>query len=455
MIASGMVIAVLFLWMRLLLLFCALLLPLKGPQNPPGDAETLLAQVRKKVIGSLSQLPRYLCTETVDRSTFQPEANTFIDSCQDLANLKKRSIWNIRQATSDRLRLDVAVSSHSEMYSWMGEDRFEDRSLAALVGHGTTVTGTFSSFLSAIFGTNAATITYIGDVSMNGRQLGQFGFQVPLAKSHYSIGSRAHSAVVEYGGTFLVDKTTFDLVHLSVSADRFPAEVDTCEATIAVDYGITRLNGSQFLLPKSSHLRVVTSDGSEFKNETAFSGCHEFLGQSTLRFDAPSGTAQDAVQKTVVKSFPITPGLRFKIALGQSIDTATAAAGDSVKADLTTAINEKHHRIVIPRGSEVNGRIVRIERRYYPASQTLLLAVQLETVMVNGVRQPFNARLESEDTTPKRRMKRNDALELREKLGSFDEMQELKPGILEFRGVTSDYVIKRGLELTGRTVAPK
>ncbi len=278
---------------------------------------------------------------------------------------------------------------------------------------------------------------------------------MPLAKSHYSIGSRAHSAVVEYGGAFLVDKKTFDLVRLSVSADRFPAEVDTCEATIAVDYGITRLNGSQFLLPKDSHLRVVTPDGSEFRNETTFSGCHEFLGQSTLRFDAPSGTAQDAVQKTVVKSFAIAPGLRFKIALAQSIDTTTAAAGDPVQAALTTAINEKHDRIFVPRGSAVTGRIVRIERRYYSVSQTLLLAVQLETVMVNGVRQPFNARLESEETTAKRRMKRNDALELREELGSFGEMQEFKPGILEFRGVTSDYVIKQGLELAGRTVSPK
>ena len=93
------------------------------------------------------------------------------------------------QDTADRLRLDVAVSGDSEMFSWAGENHFQDGTLADLVRSGATSTGTFSSFLGSIFGTDAATFTYNGDVDTAGRLLAEFGFRVPSKRANILSGT--------------------------------------------------------------------------------------------------------------------------------------------------------------------------------------------------------------------------------------------------------------------------
>jgi hypothetical protein len=176
------------MWLLLLLLLFAT--PVQAQQDSArDDAKALLLEVRKKVMLTVNRLPKYLCTETIDRSTFQPKAKVSVHSCDDLAGLRKKTDWSARIETSDRLRLDVAVSSDSEMYSWAGEDRFQDWSLADLVRGGATATGAFAAFLTDIFGTDAATLTYNGDVDVDGRALVVFGFRVPFEKSTYHAGN--------------------------------------------------------------------------------------------------------------------------------------------------------------------------------------------------------------------------------------------------------------------------
>jgi hypothetical protein len=417
------------------------------------DAAKLLLNVRKKVAQTLTRLPKYLCTETVDRSTFQPEVEVLSRSCDDLASRRKRTAWRIRKDTSDRLRLDVAVSGDSEMFSWAGENHFQDGSLADLVGSGATSTGTFGSFLGSIFGSDAATFTYNGDVDAAGRVLAEFGFRVPLEKSKYRIGNKLQHSIVAYDGTFLVDPKTFDLVRLTIHADQLPAGLNACESSTALEYGNIRLNNSEFLIPTNARWRVVNLDGSEFDNHTVFSACHEFLGESTLRFDVPSESAQTVVQKTARKDFRLSPELPFSLALTRPIDTATAAAGDLLRAKLTSAIKEKHNGTLVPKGAAVTGRIISIERYYLTTSQFLILGVKLETVEADGVPQPFDARLQS---VVKRHQKAMNALVLRQDLGSFDQMsgpEDSAVGILRFDNVTADYVIHRGFEIEARTAS--
>ena len=335
--------------------------------SPEADAAKLLLAVRKKVVETVKRLPKYLCTETVDRATYQPEIELASRSCDDLAGRKIRP-EKIRLDTSDRLRLDVAVSGDSEMFSWAGENRFQDGTLADLVRSGATSTGTFGSFLGSIFGTDAATFTYNGDVDATGRLsarqpsgawstqsrnrqaparalpgnylLAEFGFRVPLENSKYRIGNKLSHSIVPYEGTFLVDPKTFDLVRLAIHAGHLPASLNACESSTTLDYGSIRLNNSEFFVPTNVRWHVVNLDGSEFDNRTVFSGCHEFLGESTLRFDVPPESSRTAGEKTTRKNLQLPPELPFSLALVNPIDTATAAAGDLFKAKLTGAIKE-------------------------------------------------------------------------------------------------------------------
>ena len=447
--------------MRRLLLIAALT---AGQAFAVDDPEALLREVRKKVLATVTKLPRYLCTETIDRAIRKPAGSAAGVSCDDLAGLKKKGAERIREIVSDRLRLDVAVSADDEMYSWAGADRFGDRSLADLVGNGATSTGAFATFLASIFGTGSAHFTYNGDIDAS---TGEFGFVVPLEKSNYTVGNKLHQAIVKYHGTFRVDTKTFDLLRLTIHADELPKEIGACDDSTTLEYQHLQINSADFLLPKSARLLVSNIDGSELDNQTTFSGCHEFHGESTLNFDVPSEpqSAQAAGKTDAPQTIP--PGIPFTITLTQSIDTATAAAGDLVKARLTGAIRSKQKEVLVPKNAPVLGRIVELEKFYGNAGsgvQALRVGIQLESVEINGSRRDFEAQLDSVEQGSvlvvgsglggMRGMRSADRIKAREDIGSWQEMlssYSKTAGYLVFDDVTKDFVIRAGLDVEGKT----
>lgn len=97
--------------MRYLLLLCIFATSVATRQDfARDDAKVLLLDIRKKVMLSVNRLPKYMCRETIDRSTFQPEERVIDRSCDDLGSRGKKTDWKVPKGTSDRLRLDVAVS---------------------------------------------------------------------------------------------------------------------------------------------------------------------------------------------------------------------------------------------------------------------------------------------------------------------------------------------------------
>jgi hypothetical protein len=443
-------------------------------QSAPGDdGKGLLAEVRKKVMLTLDRLPKYMCTETIDRSTFQPkkkvEKRQFrplgldpkeptpvrLVSCDEIAALKKKADWQVRKDTSDRLRLNVAVSENSEMFSWAGENRFNDRGLADLVRRGATSTGAFGSFLASIFGadfeTNAVNFTYKGEANVDGRALVAFDFRVPLEKSTFRMENQTHlSAIVAYEGSFLVDPKTFDLVRLTIRASRISPEFNVCENVTTLDYGSVRLHDSEFLLPKDALLHVTNADGSELENNTVFSGCHEFLAESSVSFGTDSENAPGAAQTTVSKTLALPAGLSFRLALTNAIDTGTAAAGDPIKARLLGPIKGKGSGVLVPKGAAVTGRIVQIKRRYQPGFASLTLALKLETVEASGVPQPFYARPEPAV------VRRTDRAAVNREGRAFGQMSDPDdPGVgfLEFQDVSEHFFVNAGVEIGGTTMA--
>ncbi len=421
------------------------------PQSTAEQASALLSGVRKQVMKTLERLPKYLCTETVDRVVLEPDNNLKSRTCEDLAVRKKDGDIKLHKHTSDRLRLDLAIASDHEMYSWAGENHFDDRSLQDLVRGGATSSGAFSSLLASVFGGNGANFTYTGSFQVNGRPLAAFNYQVPIDKSRHTFGNGAHRSIVPYHGAFWVDPDSFDLVRMSFSSDQLPPELEVCESNTTIDYANIRLRDSSFLIPKDNHWRVINLDGSEYQNRTQFAACREFLGESTLKFDAPEDSSQTEFQKTVLA---LPPNLPFTLTLAESIHTATAAAGDVVKAKFKTPITLKHHQAAVLAGTVATGRIMRLEWLYGSNSQSLTLTLKLESLELNGVSQPFNARLM---TAPPQRLQRPNTFTGRQSLRAPSDMAERKDpslGVLHFENAPADYVIAPGLEIKGKTAKP-
>jgi hypothetical protein len=425
------------------------------PASLPAAQQGQLLAIRKNVMATVNRLPKYLCTETIDRSTFLPRAVVPNRSCDDLASRGKETNWKIRESQSDRLRLDVAVSrDEGEMYSWLGENRFHDRSLAHLVGSGVTATGAFSALLGAIFGDNVAGFTYNGEKILNNRALIEFGFRVPRDKSSFTVGNGKYSMIVPYDGVVLADPKTFDLVRLVVHADELSEQLHICEDSTTLDYASVRLNNAQFLLPRNALLRVDYDDGSESENRTVFSACHEFLGESKLSFDMPAASQSEASERSAPQPLTLPAGLHFTLALTSPIDTATAAAGDTITATLTSPIGRKHDNVLVPKGATVTGRIVQIVRLY--VARSWAVAVRLEAIENGGAFQPFPARLVTVVKRLSDGLTRREGLTVMQNLGSFNQMPQLGDpavGILRLEDVSKDYVIQRGIELEGITIA--
>src|ERR1039457_5417833 len=102
-----------------------------------------------------------------------------------------------------------------------------------------------------------------------------------------------------------------------------------------MDYSRVFIKDAYFFLPKQTFLRIVTPKGVA-ENRTVFSGCHEFLGESTVSFGGPPEDPDTRTVMTSRQHLVIPPGLSFRVALTQGFDTSTSAGGDAVTAKLLT-----------------------------------------------------------------------------------------------------------------------
>src|SRR6266404_1610379 len=68
----------------------------------------------------------------------------------------------------------------------------------------------------------------------------------------------------------------------------------------------------------SDRLRIVHPDGVS-DNRTVFSACHEFLGESTVRFDPPPSFSTSPALPTATVVIPA--GSRFQVELTQGFDS--------------------------------------------------------------------------------------------------------------------------------------
>lgn len=419
------------MWTRVLL--AAGIAAVLRAQQDPMD---LLRLVQAKVADSLDRVPRYMCTETIDRSQYDPAVQDRGFACDE-----GRTTRRIHLSSSDRLRFDVAMGATGEMYSWVGASRFNDRDLLDMVDEGAISTGSFAAFLTAIFRTADASFTYNGETSKDGRTLSEFGFQIPYQKSHYFYGQGIHRVITAYNGTFLVDPKTADLVRLDITSSQLPAETGACYVLTTLDYEQVRLRGVNFLLPSASLLRILNTSGGKAENRTEFSSCHEFLGESKISFDPPAEARATEAHGPALQAFAIPKGLPFRVVLTQDVNTEIAAAGDPIEAKLMTPI-QNGATVIVPAGAAVATRIVRV-REFHGNPLALALEVKLETVQVGGVRVRLNATLDTGAAIEQKRKK--GTLQRRVDLGTLRGLEDHSASFIFYR-VHFPYLIRSGLE---------
>jgi hypothetical protein len=82
-----------------------LLVWIAAPAMAQTDPSEFLLQIRVKVLHALDRLPRYMCTQTINRSQYEPDCYAFAKNCDDL-DLGRDTSWkllhHVRPASAGR-----------------------------------------------------------------------------------------------------------------------------------------------------------------------------------------------------------------------------------------------------------------------------------------------------------------------------------------------------------------
>jgi len=389
--------------MKFVLPICALLVLCLPARTADSPAQVLFNRLREHVRADLARAPRYTCVETVTRRQYRPQLAGRGSGCSAMIASRKALASPGLLLWHDRLRLDVAVGDRSEMFSWAGARSFETNNLEDLALSGSSGSGEFGSFLAGVFGPSAEQFRYNGEEATDLGTLARYEFKVPLEKSHYSYKTNfAKAAVIPYGGFFYAVPATAELKRLVVEATEFPAG-DVCRVTDTMDYTRIKVGAGDFMVPAVSTMDVLFRTGEESVNETRYANCHEFTGESTIRYDVDDEPASAAsVARLDLQRLPSKT--RVRVFLDPPVRSDTAAAGDPVTGVVEKEVREKG-KVVVRQTDRLHGRILRLEQFLEPDTRWVV-AIRFDSVERDGVEIPvaFKPVDDGERTAPDPRM---------------------------------------------------
>lgn len=281
-----------------------------------------------------------------------------------------------RITSAEPLTLEIAHIGGKELFAWPGEGPFESRSAAAMVGGGLTDTGGFSAFARSIFVDNdscyqtVAVVKFRGKEDWRGRDAVRYDYSVGSFLAGYTVRTLSGTAKLGYSGSFWVDPQTNDLFELAVRADGIPAYLDVAEVLTVIDCGNTKPGGSPaLLLPQSVRTSMRYTSGDVSENLTDFTNCRQFTAESSISFDPLPEDARRPAQN--IETITLPPGLMIATRLVTAVDATAARVGDPVSARVETAASARH-RVWLPEGAILHGRVRRVEKFASPAESVLI-----------------------------------------------------------------------------------
>lgn len=334
----------------------------------------LLARIKSHMQETLTRLPNYTCTETVERS--------------------HRRNPNRRFELQDVLRLEVAFVDGKEMYAWPGSTKFDERPLEDFANSGTIANGSFALHAKTVFLSRAPRITYEGLATEGNRQLHHFRFDVSQFMSGFHMRSSYGEAIVPYYGSFWIDSATLDLIRLQVITDRIPPQLRIARSEDTMEYARVRIGESDFLLPQSSDLQMTNSVGEQSRNRTRFTRCHQFSGESTLIFDdPPPEKAAPAPAPVSMRDVRLPAGVGLTLKLDEDLRMDQLATGDPITAVLSRPVRLNKQEL-LPKGAFVLGRVVEFSK-HNGRSDYYTVGLQFHAIRFENGRADFHGRFQS------------------------------------------------------------
>jgi hypothetical protein len=327
------------------------------------DRVLQLARTRQKMAQALTHLPDYTCVATAQRSVQKAGRADF--------------------KVVDTLRYEIAHAGGTELWSWPGASKFEDKPVIAMIRSGSISQGEFSSHARGVFIGGYANVKFAGAEDLAGRHTLRWEYNMPMFASGWTITANDLSAPAASRGSFWADADTLDVVRLEVRSEGLPMDFPISSAVNIIDYARVRIGSSSILLPQTASLHLEHSSGERRRNLTEFSHCRQYAGTSAISFEtAPASTREEPSEAAKMTEISLPAGLRVPIKLKTQIDSAKAVVGDLVEGIVDGDLSD-HQAFLVPKGSLITGRLRRMEK-YSDPSTHFLVGIEFDDIDFPG-----------------------------------------------------------------------
>jgi hypothetical protein len=331
--------------------------------------QALLDRFLASMKSELDRLPNCVCNQTVERLE-RPSAD---------------QAWR----KIDTLHLEVALTSEGELYARTGARRFDQRSLAQIVGKGTVTTGQFGMFAKHVFLMSSAKYGFRGEAERDGRKAYEYFYEVDPARSSYKLRSGNLESVAGFQGSFWIDPVTLDLLRLEVQAFDISPALGLSEVNTSLSYSRITIRNEQFLIPIAATLAIVAADGTENLNRMKLAGCRVYQAESALQGEAVEAPAPAPARPAEPAPLSLPSTSLLELALDAPLDPSRAEVGHSVRARVSRSLSDSA-KVIIPQGALVAGRITRIEKQTQPFP-VFEIGIEFETLEIDNRQVPFAA----------------------------------------------------------------
>jgi len=333
-----------------------------------------LAAAKVQVSNLLSQVPDYVCLETIERDSQDPRAGRL----------------------RDVVRIDVVLVGGKESFSLPGRATASTDHLRDLIAYGLTATGLFGGLARNLFVATAPLIRPPVRETLDGLPALRFDFSVPARTSAWTVNWAGISGDVGERGSFWVDERTLRLLRIEVNGDEIPASLTLTSIRIVIDYAAGTVSGSRALIPSAAEVWTQEAGGGFDHDRIFFSQCRKFTAESTL-VETSSTTRSDARSAGLPQDLELPAGLEILVELADDINPAHAAVGDSVRATVKRDVLRKQKNL-IPQGSLVIGHLRRFE--LISGLEKYLIVIEFDQVQTREGTAQFFATMQSMDPLP-------------------------------------------------------